>query len=93
MKFKQGPAERIGYVSTPSVLHGVSKKELVPRFFPTRQPESRSRAVYKRRRFKIKSVFLDFRGKIYKIEIRQTYREVENLVQYKMYDKSTIFRL
>jgi len=40
MKFKQGPAERIGYVSTPNVLYGVSKKGLAPCFFPTRQRES-----------------------------------------------------
>jgi len=60
MKFKQGPAERIGYVSTPSVLHGISKKGLAPHFFPTRQRESRLRAAYKPYRFKIKNYFCRF---------------------------------
>ncbi|EFN68120.1 hypothetical protein EAG_10704 [Camponotus floridanus] len=43
MKFKQGPAERIGYVSTPNVLFGVSEKGLAPHFFPTHQRGSRLR--------------------------------------------------
>jgi len=59
MKFKQGPAERIGYVSTPNVLQGVSKKGLAPYFFPTRQRESQLQAAYKRHRFKIKNAFVD----------------------------------
>jgi len=59
MKFKQGSAERIGYVSTPNVLQGVSKKGLAPYFFPTRQRESQLQAAYKRHRFKIKNAFVD----------------------------------